>query len=164
MATQPVVLSGGQTSTAHPPRREYIRAYQREWVAKRRRMWLEGKRCSRCGSTDRLELHHVDPSTKISHQFWSWRRSRFEAEVSKCIPLCSDCHAITTAAHRALRAIGVYQLHDKPRNLPFRAKITRDNRFVHIGYFATREEAAAAYRAKALEMYGSILFPALTMS
>lgn len=45
---------------------------------------------------------------------------------------------------------GVYQ-----ENNRYRAVISKDRRSIHIGMFATPEEAALAYNAKSLELFGS---------
>lgn len=58
------------------------------------RQLLEGKSCSRCGSTDRLLFHHIDPSTRLftmSH----CPAYAFEDELKKCIILCRSCHNFT---------------------------------------------------------------------
>lgn len=68
------------------------RKYQREWIRKRRQEYLKGKVCRDCEGTEALELHHVDPATKVSHRIWSWRKERREAELAKCVVLCRDCH------------------------------------------------------------------------
>ena len=57
-----------------------------------------GGKCQRCGYNKcmrALEFHHVDPSTKdfgISRQL-NKDMSELREEVSKCILLCSNCHA-----------------------------------------------------------------------
>jgi AP2 domain len=37
---------------------------------------------------------------------------------------------------------------------PWKAEIKQNGKRYHLGYFATREQAAAAYRRKAVELYG----------
>lgn len=69
-----------------------MRRYKREWMAARRREWFQGKSCVRCGSVDRLEIDHIDPSQKVHHAVWSWRKDRREAELAKCQVLCDPCH------------------------------------------------------------------------
>ena len=66
--------------------------YQRKWMAARRAEYFDGKSCVTCGSTESLELDHIDPATKVSHRIWSWSTERREAELAKCQPLCRDCH------------------------------------------------------------------------
>jgi hypothetical protein len=53
------------------------RRFVRRWVAKRRADWLAvNGPCKRCGSTQKLELHHRDPAEKVSHRIWSWAPAR----------------------------------------------------------------------------------------
>src|SRR5687768_3680232 len=66
--------------------------YQRNWMQKRRREFFAGKTCKQCGSTEDLELDHVDRKSKESHAIWSWSKARREAELAKCQVLCQDCH------------------------------------------------------------------------
>lgn len=95
---------------------EAQRKYQREWKAKRRAEWFEGKKCVQCGSTKNLELDHIDPAKKVHHDVWSWAKRRREAELRKCQPLCEKCHMQKTVETREVRTdhghAGMYQLHD----------------------------------------------------
>lgn len=68
------------------------REYQREWIAERRREWLEGKSCVVCGSMEKLEIDHIDGSQKVSHRVWSWTPARRDAELEKCQVLCMPHH------------------------------------------------------------------------
>lgn len=68
------------------------RTCQRNWVAKKRAEYFADKSCIRCGSTTKLELDHIDPDTKESHNIWSWSEARRKIELSKCQVLCHDCH------------------------------------------------------------------------
>ena len=68
------------------------RNFQKTWVSNRRASWFCDKTCSRCGSTDRLELDHINPNTKIDHKIWSWSTTRMLAELAKCQILCHTCH------------------------------------------------------------------------
>jgi 5-methylcytosine-specific restriction endonuclease McrA len=77
--------------------REARNQYIREWTAARRAAFFEGKSCVKCGSTERLELDHIDPSQKISHSIWSWSDERRLAEIAKCQVLCRPCHEVKTA-------------------------------------------------------------------
>lgn len=78
------------------------REYQREWIAARRAAWFSGRTCRDCDAVDGLELHHNDPSVKVSHRIWSWSWARIEAETAKCATLCESCHARISAAQRPL--------------------------------------------------------------
>ena len=74
--------------------KEKQREYQRVWVAKRRQEFFSDKSCLDCGSTSRLELHHLDPKLKVSHKIWSWSEKRRLEEIAKCVILCYDCHKV----------------------------------------------------------------------
>jgi len=76
------------------------RRYQREWRAKRRAEFFEGKTCVSCGSSEDLELHHRDKTEKVSHKIWSWSLERREAELAKCDVKCGSCHDEEHAAER----------------------------------------------------------------
>jgi 5-methylcytosine-specific restriction endonuclease McrA len=75
-----------------PVRRAYMRAYRRAWVARRRAAFFADKGCTLCGSTEGLEIDHVDPTAKVNHKIWSWSAARREAELAKCRVLCRRCH------------------------------------------------------------------------
>ena len=65
-------------------------------VKKRREEWiLNNGPCKNCGAIHNLEVHHVNPETKIDHRIWTWSQARRDLELSKCIVLCSTCHGIT---------------------------------------------------------------------
>lgn len=68
------------------------REYQRKWMAARRAEYFKGKFCVRCFSTERLEIHHVNPESKITNAVWSWRNERRQEELNKCEILCYKCH------------------------------------------------------------------------
>lgn len=75
---------------------EAKREYQRRWVAKRRQDWIDsqGGCCAKCGSVDRLEVDHIDRSTKKYRPADIWSRSAKvrEEELAKCQVLCYDHH------------------------------------------------------------------------
>jgi hypothetical protein len=73
--------------------KEKQRAYQREWMARRRQEWFdENGPCVWCGSEDDLEIDHIDPMIKENNSVWSWSEERRKAELAKCRVLCHDCH------------------------------------------------------------------------
>lgn len=72
------------------------REYRRAWIASRRAKFFADKQCAACGSTDQLELDHVEPERKVSHRIWSWSVERREEELKKCQVLCHDCHSNKT--------------------------------------------------------------------
>jgi len=79
---------------------EAKREYQREWMSVRRADWIASKGgiCAECGSTESLEIDHVDPTTKTTSVATLW--SRTEAvrllELKKCQVLCETCHQAKT--------------------------------------------------------------------
>lgn len=83
------------------PTPELQREYARQWMAARRAAWFEGKICEECGSTKNLELDHRDPTMKVTHRVWSWRKERREAELAKCRTLCQECHKLKSAGEHA---------------------------------------------------------------
>lgn len=68
------------------------REYQRNWMRDRRAAFMVGRTCADCGGANRLELHHRDPSQKISHKIFSWKEERMLAEAAKCDIVCDECH------------------------------------------------------------------------
>ncbi len=76
--------------------RQAMRNYQREWRAARRARYASGQSCARCGSTERLEIDHIDPLLKVSNAIWSWSIPRLEEELAKCQWLCNSCHKAKT--------------------------------------------------------------------
>lgn len=77
--------------------KEQQREYMRKWVAKRRADFFADKSCVKCGSTDRMELDHIDPEQKVEHRIWSWSNERRKDELAKCQVLCEECHKDKTA-------------------------------------------------------------------
>jgi len=68
------------------------REYQRNWYNKRRQQWLEENGPCACGSTKDLEVHHKDPTKKVTHRVWSWSAERRATELAKCKVECKECH------------------------------------------------------------------------
>lgn len=67
------------------------RAYRK--IRERRALWLaENGPCVICSSSMKLEVDHVDPSQKVSHNVWSWSEERRAKELAKCQVLCERCH------------------------------------------------------------------------
>ncbi len=88
--------------TAETRAREYGK------MLSRRAQWLlENGPCKRCGSNERLEVDHIDPSLKVHHKVWTWAPERRKVELDKCQPLCHDCHAAKTTAENRARNLGV---------------------------------------------------------
>jgi 5-methylcytosine-specific restriction endonuclease McrA len=61
---------------------------------------LLGGRCRVCGSTERLQFDHIDPSTKRTSRFWALRMCRIIDEIVKLQLLCWRCHRDKTLDER----------------------------------------------------------------
>jgi hypothetical protein len=68
-------------------------------IQTRRQNYLKLHPCKNCGSTDNLEIHHIDPELKVAHDVFGWGRARREEELAKCDVLCHNCHL---AIHKAV--------------------------------------------------------------
>lgn len=86
---------------------ELQRAYQLKWVHTRRNAWIEsqGGKCVQCGSTEKLEVDHIDPTTKKwkPSSVWSRKQVDRDMELAKCQVLCKECHEIKTAGENRER-------------------------------------------------------------
>jgi 5-methylcytosine-specific restriction endonuclease McrA len=71
---------------------EARREYQKKLIANRRAEYFEDKVCVVCGSTENLELDHIDSSQKVEHRIWSWSAERRQVELDKCQILCLKHH------------------------------------------------------------------------
>jgi len=81
--------------------KEKQKTYQREWKNRRRKEWLEQNGpCISCGSTQNLEVDHVDRESKVDHKVWSWSKERRDKELAKCQVLCEKCHKKKTGRER----------------------------------------------------------------
>lgn len=73
---------------------------KRRWKVKYDLVTSKGGECSRCGWDKHpaaLQFHHTDPSTKefnLSANTLLREKGNYEEELSKCILLCANCHAI----------------------------------------------------------------------
>lgn len=80
------------------------RAYQNNWMAVKRLAYIEemGGACVECGSTEKLEIDHIDRTTKTMNpkELWSRREEVIRAELAKCQLLCKGCHQKKTSAER----------------------------------------------------------------
>lgn len=84
-------------------------AYQK--MKDRRAAWLaDHGPCEWCGSAERLEVHHRDPTQKEHHAVWSWAETRMLAELAKCAVLCHRCHKDHHARLMRTHGIKQYQL------------------------------------------------------
>jgi 5-methylcytosine-specific restriction endonuclease McrA len=53
-----------------------------------------GNCCVLCGSTDELELDHINPENKAFSiaKLWGCKKQKFWDEIKKCQLLCKSCH------------------------------------------------------------------------
>lgn len=78
-----------------------------------RAQWIaEHGPCQQCGSTENLEIDHIDPKTKnpvlqykigqtsAKQKIWNLDKKRRELELAKCQVLCKPCHIIKTREER----------------------------------------------------------------
>lgn len=90
--------------------RQCYNTYMREYSLRRyherrtRALILLGGKCVQCGSEHRLELDHIDPTTKeIDVSKFNVAEDRFWEEVmGKCQLLCRSCHQRKSAQVRAV--------------------------------------------------------------
>lgn len=148
--------------SAHPEasrslsRREYLRDYQRTWMANRRREWIDANGpCAKCGSSDRLEVDHINPEEKDLHPRLIWSLSpqnpRRIAELAKCQVLCHACHKAKSRIDQ--RNASLKQQHHNATGYrgvtlekcgKYRARIVVFGARVPLGFFNTAKEAADA--------------------
>jgi hypothetical protein len=91
--------------------KEKQREFQKAWRTKRRLAYFEGKSCVVCGSTESLELDHIDPSQKKYNPAAIWGMSDDNpnkiAELAKCQVLCLVHHKEKTKQwHESNRSHG----------------------------------------------------------
>lgn len=81
-------------------KQQHYQQLQRE-RGKRNRLWLQEYRqtqvCLLCGEDDSvcLDFHHKDPSEKegdVSDLIYTWSIASIQAEIAKCVVVCSNCH------------------------------------------------------------------------
>lgn len=86
---------------------EYMRVYQAKRYYERRNeaVQLLGSICVRCGSTDDLEIDHVERQEKsfnISKVINGTSRSNYLRELAKCQLLCQQCHLNKTVSETSV--------------------------------------------------------------
>lgn len=73
--------------------RDKQRAFQREWIKKRRAKWFETNGpCEECGATEDLIAASPKPGKPIPHRVWTYSDKRRDAVLSKCVVLCRSCY------------------------------------------------------------------------
>ena len=67
--------------------------YQCKFVKRKREKWFKiNGPCIICGSSEGLQVDHIDPSEKVDHRVWFWSSGRRDIELEKCQVLCMECH------------------------------------------------------------------------
>lgn len=77
----------------------YNKKYYREHWKRKREDYLKDKSCVVCGSTERLEIDHINPEEKdhrASRKIFFNSKERQEKELVKCQVLCYNCHKAKT--------------------------------------------------------------------
>jgi 5-methylcytosine-specific restriction endonuclease McrA len=102
--------------------KEAQRTFQREWMRSRRSKWVaDNGPCRVCGSSDNLEVDHIDPSLKTMspRSIWSLsdKNKRKTAELDNCQVLCKVCHLKKTLEERAAKRRN-HDLHGNTTSLP----------------------------------------------
>jgi 5-methylcytosine-specific restriction endonuclease McrA len=145
---------------------EYMRVYMLERARKRRQEALDrlGGKCNLCGSTDQLELDHIDRTTKkyTVARIYSYSEKTFWEEVEKCQILCRKCHIF-----KSKNDISDYQLNQKIKGKSkyrgvfwlkdcnkWGAQFQYRGTIYRLGRFLTEEEASEAYENKRKEVLG----------
>lgn len=98
MSKEAAAAKARRTRANNPDR---YRAYNMKRWYEKRDAWLAANGpCVRCGSSERLEVDHIDPSGKLDHKVWSWAEERRLVELVKCQVLCFLCHRLKTNEER----------------------------------------------------------------
>ncbi len=81
---------------------ERMKLYMTERYHRRRSEWISSKggKCVQCGTTDKLEIDHIDPLEKtynIGTILSGGSEQKVQDELAKCQVLCYDCHKAKTS-------------------------------------------------------------------
>ena len=89
---------------------EYRRAYRRNYYRSRRLEIIGemGGKCSVCGSTENLQIDHVDAELKVFNvgSRLDCARKTIESELNKCQLLCQKCHLEKTKVDLGIKLSG----------------------------------------------------------
>lgn len=109
---------------------EKYNSYMNEYMKKRYRQRMDraidilGGKCVECGTTDNLQLDHVDPTTKTYDFNKIWNRSLdvFDAELEKAQLLCKEHHQAKTLVQLSVEHGGGKSGKRNCKCLPCKAK------------------------------------------
>lgn len=92
--------------------KEYARTYHLARYHRRRDAAIEhlGGCCVVCGTTEDLQLDHIDPTTKLIDvgKMWGVSEVRFWTEIAKCQLLCRKHHIEKTVAEQMTEDHGTW--------------------------------------------------------
>lgn len=83
--------------------------YMKERYARRRGEWIVklGGSCVQCGTTEKLEFDHIDPTTKeysVARILSGGSEAKVSSEMAKCQLLCNEHHKDKTKQDRLINA------------------------------------------------------------
>lgn len=99
--------------TAMGSSNEHMRLYMKERYDERKKIAFDllGGRCANCGSTENLDIDHVDrkKKTMATTRMTMVRMVKFIKELSLCQLLCKSCHIRKTIEERGNKvAVGTH--------------------------------------------------------
>lgn len=95
-------------------RKEYLKKFQRGWLKNRRLAWIsENGPCKLCGSSESLEVDHINREDKEMNPstVWSRRKEVRDKELAKCQVLCEKCHLEKSNKEMSSLFKGIKKLH-----------------------------------------------------
>lgn len=85
---------------------EYMRDYMLARYHERRNSAIIflGEKCVVCGTTENLELDHIDPELKTISlsKMWSCSKEKYDSEIKLCQLLCTEHHKEKTVREKSV--------------------------------------------------------------
>lgn len=73
--------------------RDKQRAFQREWIKRRRAEWFAANGpCAQCGTIEDLIAASPKPNKPVPHRVWTYSEKRRDAVLAECVVLCRKCY------------------------------------------------------------------------
>lgn len=66
-------------------------AYQNEYIKKNRTEWIIKNGPCKCGSSKELRVVHLDPETRTTSHFWSFKEETRIEILKNCRAMCRSC-------------------------------------------------------------------------